>query len=416
MQPAGRSAGYIERLTQKRPAGIARFEFKESMSKFSVLVRKIRAIEPHTNAETLEMAVIDDYRSAIKKDKHSAGDLVVYIPEASVATPFILKLLGLWDHELDKGLCAGPYGTRVKPVLLRGRLSQGIVYPIVFHEGQWLLPIEVDGKASLTPVEEGQEVADLLGIVKYKPEIPAELLGDVFDPGIENLPNFDVEDIKRYPDMFQEGEEVVYTEKLHGTFLGCALLPEPVTGHGDFLIFSKGLAESAMAFRVVSKDAGNAYVRAALEFEMRDRLVRLRERFAAEGRPVDGPVFVFGEMVGSASRQDLKYGTALGLRAFAIGHGGRATWISLDRDEFEEAAKFLGLEITPLLYRGPFSKESLENHTTGKETYSGKSLHIREGVVVTPVVERRHPDIGRVCLKSVSPNYLIRKGNPTEYS
>lgn len=386
------------------------------MSKFSVLVRKIRAIEPHNNADTLEMAVIDDYRSAVKKGEHSAGDLVVYIPEAAVVTPFILKLLNLWDHELNKGLCSGPLGLRVKPVLLRGRMSQGIVYPIVRQDDRWLMPIEVDGTASLKPVKEGQDVAELLGIVKYKPEIPAELIGDVFDPGIENLPNFDIEDIKRYPDVFQEGEEVVYTEKLHGTFIGCSLLPEPVTDEGDFLIFSKGLAESAMAFRVVDKDAGNAYVRAALEFKMRDRLVRLRERFTSEGRPVDGPVFIFAEIVGSASRQDLKYGAVLGLRAFAIGHGGRSDWVSLNRDDFEATAKFLGLDFTPLIYRGPFSKTSLEVHTKGRETYSGKSLHIREGVVVTPLVERRHPDIGRVCLKSVSPDYIFRKGNPTEYS
>jgi hypothetical protein len=41
--------------------------------------------------------------------------------------------------------------------------------------------------------------------------------------------------------------------------------------------------------------------------------------------------------------------------------------------------------------------------------------HIREGVVVTPVVEREDMRLGRVALKSVSEKYLLRKGG-TEYS
>lgn len=386
------------------------------MSKFSVLTRRIRAIEPHANANALEMAVIDDYRSVVRKGFHAADDLVVYIPEASVVTPSILKSMGMWDADAGKGKCGGPLGTRVKPILLRGKMSQGLVYPLERQDGKWMLPVEANGVASLVEVQEGQDVSEALGITKYKPEIPAELAGEVFDPGIENLPNFDIEDIKKYPDVFQDGEEVVFTEKLHGTFIGFALLPEIAPGEGDFLVFSKGLAESGMAFCVNENKPANNYVRAAVDFSMRDRLIQLRSRFLKEDRPVNGPVFVFGEMVGSASKQDLKYGESLGLRVFAIGHGGRSDWKSLDRNDFEKAAEFLGLSFTPLIYRGPFSKESLENHTKGLETYSGKSLHIREGVVVTPVSERWHPSIGRVCLKSVSPDYIFRSGNPTEYS
>jgi hypothetical protein len=35
-------------------------------------------------------------------------------------------------------------------------------------------------------------------------------------------------------------------------------------------------------------------------------------------------------------------------------------------------------------------------------------------VVVTPVVERTDPRIGRVVLKSISPDYQMRKGETTE--
>ena len=54
-------------------------------------------------------------------------------------------------------------------------------------------------------------------------------------------------------------------------------------------------------------------------------------------------------------------------------------------------------------------------HTDGK-TVIGNEIHIREGVVNTPLVERRDNALGRVILKSVSANYLLRKGESTEFS
>lgn len=52
-----------------------------------------------------------------------------------------------------------------------------------------------------------------------------------------------------------------------------------------------------------------------------------------------------------------------------------------------------------------------EQYTTGRETVSGNAVHLREGVVITPVVERSCAEIGRLALKSVSEAYLMRKGN-----
>ncbi len=69
-------------------------------------------------------------------------------------------------------------------------------------------------------------------------------------------------------------------------------------------------------------------------------------------------------------------------------------------------------------------------HTSGKETVTGKGVHMREGVVVKPVVERQDftsyggvrqfPCNGRVQFKSVSAEYALRKGkngeDPTEFT
>ena len=87
----------------------------------------------------------------------------------------------------------------------------------------------------------------------------------------------------------------------------------------------------------------------------------------------------------------------------------------LSRDALAEACDALCVSRVPVLYRGPFSREVMMQHTDGK-TVVGGGAHIREGVVITPVNERRDDRIARVILKSVSADYLLRKGNATEFA
>jgi len=61
------------------------------------------------------------------------------------------------------------------------------------------------------------------------------------------------------------------------------------------------------------------------------------------------------------------------------------------------------MEMVPLLYRGPFDEEKAIELALGDSLLAD---HMREGVVVKPVVERQDPELGRVLLKIVSPRYL----------
>ena len=62
----------------------------------------------------------------------------------------------------------------------------------------------------------GQDVGSLLNIEKFSPIIPTCMSGEVCYIGRENTINYDIENLKRYPDILQEGENVSVTEKLHG--------------------------------------------------------------------------------------------------------------------------------------------------------------------------------------------------------
>lgn len=394
------------------------------MSTFAVPVVCIRAIEPITGADAIELAVIGDYRSVVKKNDFRVGDLAVYIPEAAIVPDLLIEAMGL------TGRLHGSQRNRVKAIKLRGCLSQGLLYHVEQAELPYYVsvPIGINNTFTLIDVEEGEDVAHKLGITKYEVPVPAHLSGEVYNAGTEHTVPYDIENFKWYPDVFQDGEEVVFTEKLHGTFTGIGILPESMRAEhhflGRFVIFSKGLGARGLCFKDVEANDNNVYVNTLAEIDMFSKLDSLADMISAdlagEGGEFDRPLFILGETFGQ-SVQDLGYGSVQRqFRLFDVCSGTRGNQTFFDYEARESVAKILGIEMVPVLYRGPFSKAVLDQYTNGKETVSGKEAHMREGVVITPVVERQHSKLGRVILKSVSEAYLLRKGKngqePTEFN
>ncbi len=90
----------------------------------------------------------------------------------------------------------------------------------------------------------------------------------------------------------------------------------------------------------------------------------------------------------------------------------------VDYSDFIKIAQELNLPVVPLLYQGPYSKDTLNVYTNG-DTVLGNGKHIREGCVVKPIKERlggKHMS-DRIILKSVSEAYLFRDTiNATEFN
>ncbi|MFZ1386949.1 MAG: RNA ligase (ATP) [Thiolinea sp.] len=382
------------------------------MSSFAVPIKRIRAIEPHPNAEAIELAVIDGYRSIIKKGEFRQGDLMAYIPEAALLPEWLLKQLKFWDSEKGRGKLNGKQGNRVNAIRLRGELSQGICYPLLTDSsGNHLLVTETvpDGVV----VQEGDNVVDELGIIKYEPPIPVSMAGELFSVDPRLTLSFDVENWKSYPDILQEGEAVIFTEKLHGTCTVLAILPyqdaqvEAFGERQNILVFSKGLGAKGLVLKNNEQNRNNLYVRATQA--LRERIDALQIADAE----LTAPIFILGETFGQGV-QDLNYGKSLGFRVFAVVKGYREnqTYCNWTQVEGELKTQF-GFETVPVVYRGPFSVSLMLEYTNGQTTLEAN--HIREGIVIIPAQEQRDFRIGRVCLKSVSADYLTRKGG-TEYN
>jgi len=359
------------------------------MAEFVVEVVKVR-IENHPNADRLEIAQIvgTNFKSIVGKDQFKDGDLVAYFPEGSIVPNPILKEMGL------EGKLAGSKGNRVKAARLRGVLSQGLCYPA---RSEW---------------EEGQDVAEELGIEKYVPKIPLDMGGEVYALGPAKTMKYDLENIKRFPEVLEDGEEVCITEKIHGTNFQAGFLLEEDQDpeYGPLVVASKGLGSKGLVFKpnsTANKD--NLYLKAARQHGLPKKLEQAVEFYGK-------PVFILGEVYGI---QDLSYGgnsSEIGLAVFDVHIGYESDGHYLNVEDLDAFLETYDIPGVPVLYRGPFSEEVLEDITDGQEQVTGDELHIREGVVIKPIKERQHPRLGRVILKNVSESYLVRGGEATEYN
>ncbi len=129
------------------------------MSSFDVTVRRIESITEHPNADNIECAHIDGYIAVVPKGEFHEGDLAVYIPEQSLLPEWLLADMGL------VGKLAGPQKNRVKAIKLRGVLSQGLLYR----------PPNLSALDLNELYELQGDMAGVLGIEKWKPEIPAHM-------------------------------------------------------------------------------------------------------------------------------------------------------------------------------------------------------------------------------------------------
>lgn len=419
------------------------------MSTFTCPVVRVASVEDHPNADRLSIVRLEGLGYTCISGKledgsprYKTGDWVVYIPSASVLPEWLLKDMEFWNEETGKGTLAGSDGNRVKPLRLRGIFSEGVLYPATVSEETDGLPGDQDhfvkywkicagetGSIVMriyhpdnTPISVSRyDMSSVLGITKYEPPIPTSMSGQVanlFDHTIR----FDFERLESVPDIFDPGEMVVATEKLHGTLMSIVYVPglnhpEMFGSKGDIIVHSKGLGAQGLAFKNVPENNGNLYVRALkhlLENGLEDGLRQASRYHSLEDGWKNGKVAVLGEIFGRGV-QDLHYGMDKpAFRAFDIHH---EVMGYLSADSFLKVATGLGLETVPEVYRGAFDVKALEQHRDGLTTVGG--TNIREGIVVRSMVPGEHPMHGRKIAKLISPNYLLRKvknGEATEYT
>ena len=354
------------------------------MSKFECELVTI-TIEKHPNADRLEIAKVNDYICIVEKGIYKSGDTAIYIPEGAIVPKNILDELGL---EL-----AGKDKNRVKAIKLRKILSQGILYPItgkVFLKNTNLTSLYISG-----------ELALYMGIKKYEPVIPHTMNGAV-EHTSEDLMHYDIENIKKFPNLLKNGEKVLITEKIHGTL--CRMSYS--SNEKQWYVSSKGLGNKGFVYVTNgNKNRENIYTL------MLNRYTHVLD-YLVKSYP-DRDITLFGEIYGV---QDLKYDGQKDMLLFDIHvqYHGFLPWNRLVDVSAESKCSTdeYTLRTVPILYIGSFNENVLKTYTSGK---SFLGSNIREGCVIKPYVDRYDNLSTRVIVKSVSEQYLTRSGDITEY-
>jgi len=386
------------------------------MSKFTCEVVRV-TIENHPNADAIEIARVGDYQSIVRKGQFKTGDLAVYIPEQAVLPEWLLEDMGFWDELKGKGMLSGAAGNRIRAIRLRGIVSQGLLYPTQPYSDTEVLvastPHEDDQGAGIVAI--GGDASECMGVTKYEPTIPQHMAGRVVGYAWEATHAYDFDNIKKFPDDIQEGDEVVITEKIHGTNIQIGLVPSSMTNEkfhrGRVVVSSKG--QGAKGFPLDTTDDSNLYVTAAKKYGLLDKILDL---FGDQVEEVGKPLFLIGEVYGktpggAAVQQGFDYGQhELTLAIFDACIGNRGSEEYAPYTMLKYVCEHLDVPTVPALYFGPFSKAKMLELTDGKETMSGRGVHIREGVVVKCSHEVKSHKSKRRIFKSVSSAYLLRKG------
>jgi len=352
------------------------------MSNWKVSREKIELFT-HTNADSLMIGKVGTYQVVVQKGLYKDGDIVVFAPEKSILTGDIKK-------EFERYL-VGANKDRVKAVRLRGEISSGIIIP------KHLVP-------DFNDIEIGVDISELLGITKYEPPIPIQLAGKVKAFDIPYVGQHDCEHVGIYINDLFDGERLVITSKIHGSQIIYALNLD----NGDEIISSKGLLKKGLS---IEESDENTYWIAAKNTMIRSLV---KENFK------DGFVQIFGEVV--PVQNGFTYGfNKPHLLIFDIRHNGKSIpydlvpkpfkdlWVPVVFDgiiEFNKKEVIVSDSEGGLVTKIDFILPSwIQEQAETKERVSGLKLHIEEGLVIRPYIDRKAKDRTPLRLKIISKHY-----------
>jgi RNA ligase (TIGR02306 family) len=200
-------------------------------------IELISEINPHPNADKLDLAKVLGYTCIVEKGKYKAGDAVVLIQPDTVLPD------EPWAEMFKKR------GNRVRAMKLRGQFSFGIVMPL----STWF--------TDNVPVV-GDEVSDLIGVTKYEVPMPQTL--DAKCPLMYGLNKTDEERYQNLTDVLPFGETVDVTLKVDGQSGTFYCRKDPETNEWQTGVCSRSLE--------LKKECLNNYTRAEAKYSILEKL------------------------------------------------------------------------------------------------------------------------------------------------
>lgn len=326
-------------------------------------IQQIAEIQPIPEADRIVKVRVKDWWVVTQKENFKVGDSCVYFEIDSflpVEEPFLFLTKG---SSPKKMLVEGKEveGIRLKTIKLKGQISQGLVLPLTEF-----LPV-----FQTFPV--GEDLTELLRVLKYEPPMPAELAGKAkgMFPGF--LPKTDEERIQNM-----------------GGVLGGFYVTEKLDGTSVTFYKKDGVLGVCSRNLELSEGVGTQW-KLALEMGLADKLP---DNFAIQGELV-------GEGI-QGNKLKIKGQKVYFFNAYNISSG---SYLSFEN--FKQMITGIGLETVPILNENfslPLTVDEMLKYAEGVSMLNPETE--REGVVVRPKVEMLFNG-QRLSFKAISNKFLL---------
>lgn len=371
------------------------------MSDWNPQVVAIEKVEHHPYADALDIAtVLGDYPVITKRDEYKVGDKAGYLPIDTIVPDveqFYFLCPKAYEKMVDENnmIVDKPVGPRyllgsvperyrtLKAKKLRGIYSQGMLVPLHYYFDA----------AAAAMVQPGFSLVDLAQLKKWEEDEEENVsvkktrgTNAEKAPAGWAIPHYDVDGIRKYLEALAPGEEIVLTEKVHGS-------------NAAFCHDGERLWVKSRNF-YKRMDPNDMWWDVAIRYDLENKL-----------KAYPNMVFfgeVYGQVKGFRYDTTIEHGELLTkVRFFDIFDVKKMRY--LDYDPFVVMVSEVGLDLMPELYRGPWTNRAdIYSYAEGASTLNPK--HIREGFVLRTVKERYEPKLdGRLQLKLVGEGYNLQK-------
>jgi len=354
------------------------------MARKLVTIQRIKAIEPIEGSDFIEKIQVLGWQLVAKKGEFKINDLCCYFEIDSflpIRPEFEFLRKGYYKKMAD-----GKEGFVLRTAKFRGVISQGLALPLSVLTS-FLNESHTKNNLGFS-FEEGEEITEIIGVVKYEPPIPACLGGVAkgYLPGYLTTDETRVQVLQEFIDKYK-GELFYFTEKIDGGSSSFYIDEE-----GNFCVASRNL--------VYEFDETNSMWKFAIKNNIEEKLRSLPYRACLQGE-------IFGEGI-----QSNKY-KLIGQDVAFFNVRNLETRQYLSYNDFRFTIENLGLKTVPILNDNfvlTNNMEELIELSKGKSVFNKNTE--REGIVLRPVNEQWDANYdlahSRVSFKVINPNFLLK--------
>lgn len=339
-------------------------------------IEKIHSIQPHFNADSLEVAKIKEWPVVVKKGEYKDGDLVVFIRIDSIvpsANPYFAFL------EKQK--------YRVWNAKFRKAPSQGLVCPLSIIDDRTL-----DGIGRMTQrfapniLQEGDDVTGVLGVIKYEKPIDVSAAGDAKGAFPTHFVSITDEDnLLNYPELLDElrGELCYLTVKADGSSM--------TTIHNN--------GEVSVCSRRLEQKEGTGFWKLAEKFDLPNKLKAQTLNIAIQAEACGGKIQ--GNPLGLAEQ------TMFVFNIKSIDTGKWYGWPEIQMTCALFGIPTVQLVCEPFVFDDTWTIARLQE-LANQVTYKAANGEVRkgEGIVLRPVTPKYSPALGKaLSVKILNQDY-----------